>query len=106
MSFTHPDWTLTNAAYIAYFKGASTSESSLNFTLTSRTTGAEVRCGWEGAMKDRTFSGDKGVMVLACSGAETPARSNDSFTPTYEWEKRILTIYHDWRCGDVQGNYS
>ncbi|KAK5659415.1 hypothetical protein OQA88_616 [Cercophora sp. LCS_1] len=105
-SFTHPDWTLTDAAYTSYFKGATPGESSLNFTLASSATGAQISCGWEGTMKDRTFYGDKGLMVLACSGVETPARSNDSVVPTYEWEKRILTIYHDWRCGDAQGSYS
>jgi len=107
ISFTQPDWTLSNATYVQYYKGYNTSQSSLNLTLTSRATGAEVRCSWEGSLRDRTFSGDKGLLVLACSSpADIPFRSNDTFTLTYEWEKRILTVNHDWSCGAVGAAYS
>jgi len=104
MSFTHPDWELSESSYIPWRNwDRNYPAETVKLNLTSRVTGNHVQCQFGGSnVRER-----EEFWLLECSpDSEHPPQHNSIFNVEIYMEGRLLVVREDWVCGDVGGSYS
>jgi hypothetical protein len=97
ISFTHPDWELSDFFYVPTTTGGVYETGRLNLSLTSRATGARFTCHFvaEGA------KAGQGWPPVACPQQAVGQESRSLFTVWFDSGPRELYVQEQWTCGDV-----
>lgn len=107
MSLTYPDWVVDNAIYVPNLPKTSINTTMLNFTITSRATGAQQFCSW-GGNNTEVIRENMDLMPLRCrplpGALEDPSQS--SFGAGFWSKSRELLVRQSWICGNIGGTYS
>ncbi|KAK0644442.1 hypothetical protein B0T16DRAFT_392794 [Cercophora newfieldiana] len=111
VSFAYPDWYLHDFTYVYPTVANDPETARLNFTISSRVTGARVRCYWGKAfgVTYRDLKVGDYYMWPSCDPEATgadPFQSQTVYTMGYNRDSRTLKVEQEWICGDTSGRYS